>query len=182
MLNLLKYVADVLNIKTDNPLTIEDMKFELQQIEDLVVYREYIRDNFSSVEYATGFQKFIILTNKFKKLQEESKIPMDIANSFSVELARKVETARVFLKNELEVGNDRPFSKLKQDGEKFFTMKELTALSELGTARYLVELSEQNRLKDELVKLFISKYTKKAKYESLTDGQKKVKALVGGKS
>ena len=180
MQNLVKYVASVLNVKIDNPLTVTDIEFELRQIEDLVAYREYIRDNFDKIEYKTGFQLFIILTNRYKDMQEMAKLPHDVANSFSKELARKVEESRIFLKNELEVGNDRPFSGLIRDGERFFTIKELTALAELGTARYLVELAEQNRLEDELVKLFLNKYKQKAKYEALSDNQKKVKALIGG--
>jgi len=56
----------------------------------------------------------------------------------------------------------------------------LTALAELGSSGYLIELAEQNRLEDELVKLFLNKYKQKAKYEALSDNQKKVKALIGG--
>jgi len=64
MQNLVKYVASVLNVKIDNPLTVTDIEFELRQIEDLVAYREYIRDNFDKIEYKTGFQLFIILTKQ----------------------------------------------------------------------------------------------------------------------
>ena len=113
-------------------------------------------------------------------MQEMSKIPMDLANGFSKSLAYKVEEARVFLKNELEVGNDRPFSRLVISGEKFFTVKELTALAELGTARYLIELAEQNILEDKLAELFVKKYREKAKYEALSTGEQRVTALIGG--
>ena len=178
MQNLINYVASILNIKIDNPLVITDMEHELQQIEDLAAYREYIRDNFSTVEYATGFQKFIILTNQYKSMQEMANIPMDVASSFSKTLADKVEEARVFLKNELEVGNDKPFSRLKQEGESYFTDKELAALAELGTARYLVELAELKELEDKLIELFVKKYRQKAKYDSLTAGEKKIKGLL----
>lgn len=181
MQNLINYVSSVLNIKIDNPLVIADMELELHKIDNLVAYREYIRENFNKIEYKTGFQLFIILTNQYQSIEEMASLPHDLANSFSKELANKVEEARVFLKNELEVGNDKPFSKLTRSGEKFFNPKELKALSELGSAVYLVALAEERRLEDELVKLFLNKYKQKAKYESLTDGQKRIQAVIGGR-
>lgn len=151
----------------------------MYSIEDLEAFLEYCRDFKDSIEYATKTEKLDTLATRYKKLQTNAKLPHDTAEKSSYLLAEKVEKARVFLKNELEVGNDKPFSRLKLDGYNYFTEKELDALSAIGSARYLVELAEQNKLQDELIKLFLSKYVTAKKYNALTGNQKKVKALMG---
>ena len=152
----------------------------LTGVEDLDAFIEYCRDKKNGIEYSNRVEKLDTLATSYKKMQSMAKLPHDTANGFSSKLDSKVKKARTFLKNELEVGNDRPFSRLKIDGESYFTEKELTALAGVGSSRFIIEASEQGILADEFKKFFMSKYTVKKKYESLTDGQKKVKALVRG--
>jgi len=180
MQNLINYTASILNIKIDNPLIIEDMKQELQKVENLVEYREYIRENIKNIDldYQTGFQKFIILTNKYLNEQEQMKLPNELAQNFSKQLTHKVEQARTFIKNQIELGNEKPFSSLVVDGHKFFTDKELKALLGLGRSSVIVELSEQHKLTDNLITLFLGKFIAKSKHASLTDNQTRVKHLL----
>ena len=74
MQELIKYIGDILNIKTDSVYTIQDMTEELSKIKDIVAYRSYIKDNLASIEvdYKTGFQKFIILTKEYLSLEFEA--------------------------------------------------------------------------------------------------------------
>lgn len=151
----------------------------LHGIKDVEAFLEYCRDTKESIQFATKPERLDILATKYKKLQANAELPHELAVSFSSALIEKVEKARTYLKNELEVGNSTPFGRLKIDGEKYFTKKELNALASLGTARYIIELSEQNRLGEELTKLFMSKFAIKKKYDLLSDNQKKVQALIG---
>ncbi len=69
MHELIKYIGDILNIKTESVYTIQDMTEELSQIKDIGAYRSYIKDNLAEIEYKTGFQKFLILTQNYLQLE-----------------------------------------------------------------------------------------------------------------
>lgn len=147
-------------------------------IEDTNAFLEFCVDKKDAITYSTKPERLMTLSTMYKKLQSLAKIPIGTASDFSTVLVAKVENARVFLKNELEVGNDKPFSRLIVDGHKYFKEYEIKALSALGSPRYLIELSEEHRLKEELVKLFIKEYTQKKSYEALTTNQKKMQKLL----
>jgi len=85
MQELIKYIGDILNIKTDSVYTIQDMTEELSKIKDIVAYRSYIKDNFYKEEFKSGYQKFLVLTSNYKELETHAlrKIEYDDA----VELA-----------------------------------------------------------------------------------------------
>ncbi len=171
MQNLVNYVGSLLNIKIDNPLIIEDMKQELLKVKNLVVYREYIRDNLKhpDVDFSTGFQKFIILTNKYLKMEESVTLPHDTAKAFSKQLSHKVKQTRNIVEDKNIV-----FSMLKVDGEKFFTDKELKALQGIGSVVYIIESSRQNTLEEQLIDLFLGKYIAKSNYTALPERVKQL--------
>ena len=157
---------------------LEDATSGIHNVEAFI---EFCRDKKDSIEYSTKTEKLDTLATMFKKLESDILLPHDTAKTFSHALAVKVDSARTFLKNELEVGNDKPFSRLRVEGDRYFTGKELNALSELGTARYIVLLAEENELESKLVALFLNKFRSKAKYKSLTDNQKRVHTLTMNK-
>jgi len=66
---------------------------------------------------------------------------------------------------------------LAVDGEKFFTQKELNTLQGVGSIIYIIEASKNHTLENQLMALFLSKFTSKSKYTSLTDTR--VKRLKG---
>lgn len=173
-------IANLIGLDINNAQHSVAIDEALIGIDDTESFYEYMRDKKDGIEYATKPEKLISLSHSYKKLQNEALLPHTTAKNFSVQLSEKVESARVFLKNEIEIGNDKPFSRLKVDGDSYFTEKELAALSEIGTSRYLIELAERDELRNKLIDLFLSKFQAKAKYETLTNNQKKVKALIGG--
>ncbi len=69
MHELVKYIGDILNIKTDSVYTIQDMTEELSKVKDIVAYRSYIKNNLDKIDYKTGFQKFILLTQQYLQLE-----------------------------------------------------------------------------------------------------------------
>ena len=155
-----------------------DVMKSLNYIEDVEAFMEYCTDKKSSIEYETKPERLLTLSRMYKKLQEQSRLPHDTAISFTNQITYKVEQARTYIKNQIELGTPNPFSNLKADGNKFFTDKEINALSGIGGSNIIIELSEQHLLGESLIKLFMSKFIKKAKYEVLTDKQKRVTALI----
>ena len=149
-----------------------------KDIEDLNTFIDYCRDHKEGIEFASKTEKLDILAGKYKKLQEQAKLPHATANQFSKNLAHKVSQANTYIKNLIEQGEQRPFSRLQVDGHPFFGDKEIKALSELGTSNLILELSDTHTLEESIIQLFLRKYIKKASYESLTDGQKRIKKLL----
>jgi len=127
-----------------------------------------VRDKKEAIEYATKTEKLDTLATMYKKLQANAKLPHETATNFSKQLTHKVEQSRTFVKNQIELGNERPFSSLVVDGHSYFSEKELKALSIIGRSSVIVELSEQHKLEDKLIQLFLSKHISKSKYTSLT--------------
>ena len=144
-------------------------------VEDKEAFYHYLSDKKSSIEYETKPERLLTLSRMYKKIQENIKLPHDIANAFSKQLAHKVKQTRNIVEEKNIV-----FSMLKVDGEKFFTEKELKALQGIGSVIYIIESSRQNTLEDQLIDLFLGKYIAKSKYTALTDNQKRVKELTGG--
>jgi len=152
----------------------------LHGIEDIEAFYQFLADKKNGIEYETKPERLLTLSRMYKKLQEKAKLPNETAMNFSKQLTHKVEQARTYIKNQIELGNERPFSSLIADGHKFFTDKELKALSGIGRSSVIIELSEQHKLEDSLTELFLSKFIAKSKYESLTSGQQRMKRLIGG--
>jgi len=147
-------------------------------IEDMDAFIEFCRDKKDGIEYSTKTEKLDTLSTMLKKLQTDASLPHDIAKTFSKQLTGKVLQARTYIKNQMEDGNQRPFSTLGDENGKYFTDKELNALSGLGSSAVIIELSEQHKLEESMTELFLSKYIAKSKYEALTSGQQQTKHLI----
>jgi len=152
----------------------------LHGIEDTEAFYQFLEDKKNGIEYETKPERLLTLSRMYKRLQANAKLPHETAMNFSKQLTLKVEQARTHIKNQIELGNEKPFSTTgNPNGEgKFFTDKEIKALSGLGSSRAIVELCEQHKLEDNLMQLFLGRYVAKSKYEALTSNQTKVKHLL----
>lgn len=67
--DVVKNIGQILNIDTNNALTMMDILEDLKEIEDVPSFRLFIKERFSyeRFRYMTGLQKFIALKNEFKK-------------------------------------------------------------------------------------------------------------------
>jgi len=173
-------IANLMGLSLDSAQHSVAIDEALHSIEDTEAFYQFLSDKKNSIEYETKPERLLTLSRMYKKLQANAKLPHETAMNFSKQLTHKVEQARTYIKNQIEQGNERPFSSLVVDGHKFFTDKELKALSGLGRSSVIIELSEQHKLEDSLTELFLSKYIAKSKYESLTSGQQRMDRLVGG--
>lgn len=134
MQELIKYIGDILNIKTDSVYTIQDMTEELEKVQDIVAYRSYIKDNLDKIDYKTGFQKFILLTQKYLRLEYVAMNPHkgDYAEDICRLANREIIYGRVY--NNLS------------DADR-------GALMAIGDYSYIQELIDKNILYDEIVKI-----------------------------
>lgn len=174
-------IANIIGLDINNAQHSVAIDEAMYGVEDLEAFLEYCRAKKDGIEFSTKPEKLDTLATKYKKLQSDAKLPIGNATLFSKRLADKVDEARIFIKNELEKGVLRPFSSLRSNGEKYFTDKEINALSKVGSAATIIELSELELLEENLSQLFLNSYIKKSKYEQLSEGSKKVQALIGAK-
>lgn len=65
------YIAQVLNIKTDNKMIVDDMLLELAQIPCLNGLVPYLKSNLNKYPYHTGYQTFLALIGDYKKENEK---------------------------------------------------------------------------------------------------------------
>lgn len=70
------HFAQILNISIDDDITILDIESELNNIDDLVELRKFIKEkfNYERFKYLTGYQKFLALVKEFR---EENKPKLD---------------------------------------------------------------------------------------------------------
>ena len=166
--DVVKYLAQVLNIDIHNPLVLEDILEDLKSIHDLNAFRIYIKENFteSKYQYLTGYQKFLALVEDFKKIyldklnakiQSKSsalieKIKLCI-NSYEKAVWKENKATNEFLKSQ-------KFVNFKQHGKCIFTENELQGIDSVGDFEYwfkgdiykLQKVLENNlRIKNKLI-------------------------------
>jgi len=154
----------------------------LHGIEDQNAFLDFCvekKDGIKTFGKAEKPERLITLSRRYKKLQEQAALPHDTAKTFSGKLTDKVSQVRLSIKNAYEAGNNRPFSTLKVNGERFFTDKELNALASIGSINYIIELSETGEMKGKLIDLFMQAHINNTKYAALSDGQRKMQKLIG---
>jgi len=173
-------LANIIGLDTTNAqhtVALEEAMFGIEEVE---AFLEYVRDKKEAIEYATKTEKLDTLATMYKKLQANAKLPHETAQSFSKQLTKKIGMIKTIAKNKLEIGDEVDLSKFKGGGDSLFSVKEVSAIKELGRMEAILEMHDMHRLEDELMKLFLGKYVAKSKYEALSSNQQRVKRIVGG--
>ena len=77
----IKYFGDVFNLEITNEFTILDIKEELEEIENIVEFRKFVKNRiaYDKYKYLKPYEKFITLANDFKrdnfpKLDDETEL------------------------------------------------------------------------------------------------------------
>ncbi len=163
---MVKYIAGILNIKIDTKLIVADMTEELSKVKDLGNYRAFIRQNLKSeeVEYQTGFQKFITLTDKYLSIEEDQALCdiYDRGEAYAKAIAAKVKQVRSLVANE-----NCGFRNITVENNLFFEVKELESLAAIGSTQGIIELSKTHRLAGEIYKKEIGKIKQNRKPKQL---------------
>jgi len=149
MTELIDYLANILNIKTNSDLVILDMQNELQSITDIAHYRAFIRSNLNylGMEYKTGFQKFIMLTEIYKKQYQVDANRLASSSSFAKQLAEKVRSVSSYV---LE-NSDLECTNFVNDDGCIFTDFEQLHLGKVGSLLQCVRIQRSVSGEDELL-------------------------------
>ena len=154
MHELIKYISDILNIKTDSVYTIQDMTEELSNIKDIAAYRAYVKDNIDKIDYKTGFQKFIILTRDYLLLEYVALNPR-IAG-MSLRLTQKVQkTIWGVMYDNRELWTtwiEKHHELMPQKMSYNFTEEEEEVLKKIGTTKEINRINDDGRLESEIIK------------------------------
>lgn len=155
--DILKYVASMLNINTDeNPLVVEDIIEELTKLQNLEGFRKFMKNNLNNKEYEfkTGFQKFIIMINDFKKL--ENKESENQIEEYCKKLVSKCNAISSIAYENKPKGcsydtfvEKATFSVFRQGNGLAFNTKEIELLEKVGGCkRWLVDYDDNKFLQD----------------------------------
>ncbi len=175
MQELIKYIGDILNIKTESVYTIQDMTEELAKVKDIVAYRSYIKDNLDKIDYKTGYQKFILLTREYLLL-EYIAINPKIANESEILTQKVKETIWSVMYDNRELwwhGVDF--------GDYGFTPKEEEILKRIGTTKEINRINDNGNLKSAIIKAMIEK-SNLLPYMELPERLRKMTKNIGNKS
>lgn len=133
MREVVEYLTNILNIKTDSELVIIDMLDEIRSIKNIAEYRQYIRDNINhlGMDYMTGFQKFILLTKKYKEraAREDNAGRIEGGNKYALELSEKVRSISGHILDKAFLD----FDNFVSNGKSIFTDFDKTELSKIGS-------------------------------------------------
>lgn len=164
--DLLEYLCDLLNIKTENDLVIDDILQELEQLEDGKAFINFVKTNMNhnDYKYLTGFQKFIAMAKKFKGNNTViTDKEHDSIVKFADTLYTKLTDLFLYIQNESytrsQIDNiDWKHTKCP-DGNDYFTDKEIIVVDELGDTFAIYEASTRSRYKlfDKLKNIAIQK-------------------------
>lgn len=140
MKEIIKYISTILNIKTDSMLVVADMESELHGIVDISEYKDYLRRNINylGMEYMTGFQKFIKLTEMYKRQYAErtNKERLSKSQDTAQQLADKVRSVAPYVNHNQNLKPEN----FSANGECYFTAFERKQLAKIGSLTRCVNL------------------------------------------
>jgi len=138
-------------------------------IKNINMFIDFCRDTKEGITYTTKTERLDILANRFKQLEEAHRLKniRDDGELSVSKLVSLVGDCRIFIKNERDNGNLAEFKHLRIKGEHVFTLKQLEALSAVGSTDCVIHQYEAYTLKDSLMKIYMDKFKKKASYKAL---------------
>lgn len=141
------YFINLLNISIDDEVTMLDMLEELENIENLNSFRMFVkkRFNYKRFYFLTGYQKFISLTNEFRKeniLQLDDEIEGKV-DSYSTNLFSKITSVFEQINFKLQelgkkIDDFNYLETLKKNG---FVARDMEILEILGNKKRIFHLA-----------------------------------------
>ena len=131
--NVSIYFINLLNNSIEDELTMIDMLQELEVIEDLNSFRIFVkrRFNYEKFRFLTGYQKFISLSNEFRK---ENKLKLD------AETQERVDNYSEMLFNKITRVIEEINFKLQELGKKIDDFDYLETLKKNGFVSSDIEI------------------------------------------
>jgi hypothetical protein len=161
--DLIGLVSDLIGLKDISKATTMDMVTELQPIQNQSEYIKFIKSriNVVGMEYLPAYQRFIKLTEQYKRQEVENlnRSKIEAIGSVAERLANKVKEIDTLVLNAQY--DNHEWSKFKMGGECFFTEKEIKALLTIGSPLRCVRLqrsvSGRDMLAEKLEELFVER-------------------------
>lgn len=164
--DLVDLVSDLLGLKNLSKATTLDMVTEIQPIQSHAEYIKYIKSqiNVVGMEYLPAYQRFIKLTEQYKRAELEAlnRSKIDNMSTAAERLSSKVKEIDTIVLN--AQNDNHQWDKFKlSTGEQYFTDKEIKALLTIGSPLKCVRLqrsvSGRDMLCEKLEALFIERVT-----------------------
>ena len=172
-------LANVMGLDAQNAQHTIALKEAMHTIADEEDFINFCRTQKDGVEYSTKVEKLDTLSTRYKSTINN--IPMELLEKFSREIADKFKIAEQILRDNEAILTEKGLVGLVVDHQQYFTNKEIELLEATGGLNRLINLLELGTLYESLYTASVKKTLEARKYTALTDGQKKVKALIGGK-
>lgn len=148
---LLNYVIEKLNIKSESDLVLADIVQDLSTVKNLNQFRIYIKENQrrSEFNYLTGVQKFDAMFNVFKekeKIIKEDSITKK-CNEIIEKLrrsSRAIDKAIVKIDDTIDYIKNAKYVNLKVDNQCLFNPQEQKLLNEVGSLGFCLNNFSKN--------------------------------------
>jgi len=184
--NGIKYFATLFNIDLQDKYTLLDLQEELENIKDIVAFRNFVKNKISyeKYRYLSPYQKFVTIIRVFKK---ENSLKLDEytqtkVNNFAYKLYAITTSIFEEVNFLIQMGNDLRSQKITKfisfnyfhnakDENEFYKQQEV--LKRIGSREILLNLCKNN--KPTLEKLIYENVTKLAllnKYPQLKNNSK----------
>jgi len=147
------YLAKLINLELDE-VVISKIGEKLQGL-DGNKFIEFVENSLDRTElqYKNGMQKFLKLVKMYKEKLNEKRV--EKAESEAYLLAKKFLDINTALTMELSMGKNPRLEFIKTNGQDYFSSFEIKQLNEIGNIAYLLDLSREGLLEDELNKKFM---------------------------
>ena len=185
------HFAQILNISIDDDITIMDIESELNTIDNLVSFRNFVKEklNYERFRFLTGYQKFLALVKEFRKDEYKlDEVAQEKVNTFAYKLYKK--TVDIFEEVNLLIQNGHD---IRSRTVSFYISeilknqpKEIQVLELVGKREYLLRLCNSSKLKLEIeIKKAVEKLALEKQYPQLVnkksfEGLETIKKLQSG--
>ncbi|NQY22817.1 MAG: hypothetical protein HRT41_02205 [Campylobacteraceae bacterium] len=151
---ILNYVIEKLNIKSESYLVLMDIQQDLSSIQNLNEFRIYIKENQRNSEfnYLTGVQKFDAMFMKFKEVEKDAKEDSMTKKCKSIikelgHCSRAIDAAISEIVETTKFLANVKYEQLKRNDECAFTQQDQKLLNEVGSLEYcLAHFQDDNFL------------------------------------
>ena len=169
-------LANIMGLETKDPQHTALLKESMHGIVDPEEFLEYCRTQKDGIVYSNRVEKLDMLATRYKNTINN--IPTELLQTFSKEITNKFKTAIQVLRDNEEYLTD-DLSRLKVEGQQYFTNKELDLMNSTGKLNRLINLYELGTLYDALYAASVKKTLLAKKQASLTDGEKRIQKMIG---
>lgn len=164
MKDLIEYIIEIFGLNIKSTIAMIDMENDIGEIQNHANYVKYLKSSFnlSDIQYLTAYQKFLELTKRYKRIEQEeiNRNKIEKMGTAAERLASKVHEIDTMVLN--AQNDNHQWGKFKlSTGEQYFTDKEIKALSTIGSPLHCVRLqrsvSGRDMLCERLEELFVER-------------------------